>query len=64
MALALLLALASITLLPGLLASPRPLQVSGLSAPVTIVYDQWDAPHVWAANERDVFVAQGYITSL
>jgi penicillin amidase len=34
--------------------------VAGLSAPVEIVTDRWGIPHIYARNERDLFLAQGY----
>lgn len=38
-----------------------PLQL--LSAPVTVVYDQNLIPHIFAANETDLYRAQGYVTA-
>jgi penicillin G amidase len=35
--------------------------VSGLAAPVRVVRDRWGVPHVYAANTRDLFVAQGFV---
>ena len=35
--------------------------VQGLSAPVEVVRDRWGVPHLYAANERDLFFAQGYV---
>ncbi len=35
--------------------------VSGLSAPVEILRDEWGVPHIYAENERDLFFAQGYV---
>jgi penicillin G amidase len=35
--------------------------ISGLAAPVRIVRDRWGVPHIYAANERDLFVAQGFV---
>ncbi|MGD9049976.1 MAG: penicillin acylase family protein, partial [Anaerolineae bacterium] len=34
--------------------------VSGLSAPVEILRDEWGVPHIYAQNEHDLFFAQGY----
>ena len=39
------------------------LHVAGLSAPVTIHRDAHGVPHIEAANEDDLFVAQGYVTA-
>ncbi|MGD9148227.1 MAG: penicillin acylase family protein, partial [Anaerolineae bacterium] len=35
--------------------------VSGLSAPVEILRDEWGVPHIYAQNEHDLFFAQGYV---
>ena len=35
--------------------------VSGLNAPVEVVRDARDIPHLRAASERDLFAAQGYV---
>jgi penicillin amidase len=39
------------------------LHVAGLSAPVTVRRDEHGVPHIEAANEQDLFVAQGYVTA-
>jgi penicillin amidase len=39
------------------------LQVSGLSAPVTVRRDAHGVPHIEAATQDDLFVAQGYVTA-
>jgi penicillin amidase len=36
---------------------------AGLSAPVTVRRDQHGVPHIEAATEGDLFVAQGYVTA-
>ena len=47
-------------------AAPLP-QVSGtlslddVSQPVRIVRDRWGVPHIYARNERDLFIAQGFV---
>ncbi len=35
--------------------------ISGLSAPVEIIRDEWGVPHIYAQNEHDLFFAQGYV---
>ena len=35
--------------------------ISGLSAPVEVIRDEWGVPHIYAQNERDLFFAQGYV---
>jgi penicillin amidase len=43
---------------------PRPsgrLAVAGLRAPVEVLRDRWGVPHIYAANEHDLFFAQGFI---
>jgi penicillin G amidase len=37
------------------------LQVPGLKAPVEVIRDQWGVPHIYAANDDDLFFAQGYV---
>ena len=37
------------------------LQVAGLKAPVEVIRDQWGVPHIYAANDDDLFFAQGYV---
>ena len=39
------------------------LHLAGLSAPVTVRRDQRGVPHIEAAGEDDLFVAQGYVTA-
>ena len=36
------------------------LEISGLRQPVTIVKDQWGVAHIYAANQQDLFFAQGF----
>ena len=35
--------------------------IDGLRAPVRIVRDTWGVPHIYAENENDLFVAQGFV---
>ncbi len=37
------------------------LSVPGLSAPVAIVRDRFGVPHITAANDRDLYFAQGFV---
>ncbi|HEV7517834.1 MAG TPA: penicillin acylase family protein, partial [Thermoanaerobaculia bacterium] len=37
------------------------LTVGGLTAPVEVVRDRWGVPQLYAANEHDLFFAQGYV---
>ncbi|HZT33146.1 MAG TPA: penicillin acylase family protein [Bryobacteraceae bacterium] len=39
-------------------------RVSGLRQPVEILRDRWGVPHIYAANQHDLFFAQGYITAV
>jgi penicillin amidase len=39
------------------------LHVAGLSAPVMVRRDAHGVPHIEAANENDLFIAQGYVTA-
>jgi penicillin amidase len=34
---------------------------AGLSAPVQVIRDRWGVPSLYAANEHDLFFAQGYV---
>ncbi len=35
--------------------------VTGLRAPVEVIRDDWGIPHIYAENELDLFLAQGYV---
>ncbi|GAB4530611.1 MAG: penicillin acylase family protein [Anaerolineae bacterium] len=35
--------------------------IPGLQAPVEIIRDEWGVPHIYAQNEHDLFLAQGYV---
>lgn len=37
--------------------------VQGLQSPVQVVRDRWGVPHIYAASERDLFFAQGYVVA-
>ncbi len=37
--------------------------ISGLSAPVTVARDEHGVPHISAATQDDLFLAQGYVTA-
>lgn len=39
------------------------LELEGLKAPVSIVYDQRRVPHIFAQNDADLYFAQGYVTA-
>jgi penicillin amidase len=34
---------------------------AGLNASVEVIRDPWGVPHIYAANEHDLFLAQGYV---
>jgi penicillin G amidase len=40
------------------------LLLSGLSQEVTVVYDSLLIPHIFAANDKDLYLAQGYVTAI
>ena len=40
--------------------APDTLRTSGLQKPVEIIRDRWGISHIYAANEHDLFFAQGY----
>ena len=33
----------------------------GVQAPVEVIRDRWGVPHIYAANARDLFMAQGFV---
>ena len=35
--------------------------LQGLSAPVEVIRDTWGVPHIYAANNDDLFFAQGFV---
>lgn len=37
------------------------LTLPGLDAPVTVIFDSYDIPHIYAETSHDLFMAQGYI---
>jgi penicillin G amidase len=42
---------------------PKELNITGLKAPVTVVYDSLMIPHIFASNDEDLYLAQGYVTA-
>jgi penicillin amidase len=49
------LARGSLATIEGSIALP------GLTAPVEVIRDRWGVPHIYAANTRDLFFAQGFV---
>jgi penicillin amidase len=39
------------------------LQIPGLEKEVKVVYDEMGIPHIFAENDHDLYVAQGYLTA-
>ncbi len=39
------------------------LAVAGLAAPVEVLRDRWDVPHVYAGSLEDLFLAQGFLVA-
>lgn len=37
------------------------LALTGLSAPVDVLRDRWGVPHIYAQNDRDLYMAQGFV---
>jgi penicillin G amidase len=37
------------------------LAVPGLNAPVEVLHDRWGVPHIYAASNADLFLAQGFV---
>ncbi|HEY9487898.1 MAG TPA: penicillin acylase family protein [Chryseosolibacter sp.] len=42
----------------------KQLAIPGLTAPVSVVYDSLLIPHIFAKNNDDLYLAQGYITAM
>ncbi len=42
---------------------PQSLSIQGLKAEVTVYYDDMYVPHIYAQNDHDVYMAQGYVTA-
>ncbi len=64
------LALAGVIIIAGVTLARRTLpqtsgtiRVPGLHSQVTVVRDKWGVPHIYASDEYDLFVAQGYVTA-
>ncbi len=38
-------------------------RISGLHSPVMVVRDRWGVPYIFASDDHDLFVAQGYVTA-
>ena len=45
---------------PANVVKAATIEVSGLKQPVQILIDRWGVPHIYAANQDDVFFAQGF----
>jgi penicillin amidase len=43
--------------------SDESLQIPGLHKPVQVFYDEMGIPHVFATDDHDLFLAQGYLTA-
>jgi penicillin amidase len=61
------LAVATTGVVPGGVAAQRAasetLAVPGLSQPVEVIRDRWGLNHIYAQNEADLFLAQGYLAA-
>jgi penicillin amidase len=44
-------------------SSTKDISIDGLSAPVSVKYDEYLIPHVFAQNDLDLYKAQGYVTA-
>ena len=42
---------------------PKTMDLPGLNAPVTVVWDSRQVPHVFAQNEHDLYLTQGYLVA-
>jgi penicillin amidase len=45
---------------PAVKSSPLEMHVPGLRQPAEILVDHWGVPHIYAANNDDAFLAQGF----
>jgi len=43
---------------------PKELGIEGLNGSVTVVFDSLMIPHIFAENESDLYLAQGYVTAM
>lgn len=43
--------------------APTDLQIEGLKEPVQVYFDDMLIPHIYAKNDHDLFLAQGYVTA-
>lgn len=43
---------------------PVELKITGLKDKVTVVYDSLLIPHIFASNDEDLYLAQGYVTAV
>lgn len=43
---------------------PAALKITGLKEQVTVVYDSLLIPHIFASNDEDLYLAQGYVTAV
>jgi penicillin amidase len=48
---------------PGGHQGKKQLSIPGLKEPVTVVYDSLLIPHIFASNNEDLYLAQGYVTA-
>ena len=55
-----LLLFACISILSTAQPNPDSISIPGLQQRVEVVRDRWGVNHIYAANERDLFFAQGY----
>src|SRR5690606_41555307 len=49
---------------PRRFIGPKDLRVNGLKDKVTVLYDSLLIPHIFANNEDDLYMAQGFITAM
>lgn len=45
-------------------SGPKELKIEGLKDKVTVVYDSLLIPHIFASNDEDLYLAQGYVTAV
>jgi penicillin G amidase len=45
------------------LTAPQEMDLGGTTQPVTVQYDEYGVPHIFAQNDADAYFAQGYVTA-
>lgn len=57
------LLLVGFCLLPFVEACTQTINIKGLQQPVEVIRDRWGISHIYAQNEHDLFMTQGYVAA-